>query len=162
MTEDQKLAATVYDGWHEYQSQIVGAIAPLNDEQLALRAAPHLRSVGEMSTHIIGARARWLMGLTDEQDDNLKAFSRWDRPGEKTRSAAELAAALEFTWAYMRDAISGWTAEQWADTWPGEDDSEPATITRQWVIWHLIEHDLYHGGEISLTLGAHGVPALEL
>ena len=25
--------------------------------------------------------------------------------------------------------------------------------TRQWVIWHLIEHDVHHGGEISLTLG---------
>jgi hypothetical protein len=33
--------------------------------------------------------------------------------------------------------------------------------------WHqyqlnLIEHDLHHGGEISITLGSHGVPALNL
>ena len=162
MTQTVTVESAIYTGWLTFQDQLIGAISPLSDEQLTLRAASHLRSVGEMSTHIIGARARWLMGLTDEQDDNLKAFSRWDRPGEKTRSAAELVAALEATWAGMQDAISSWTAEQWADTWPGEDDSEPETSTRQWVIWHLIEHDLYHGGEISLTLGAHGVPALEL
>ena len=47
-------------------------------------------------------------------------------------------------------------------TWPGEDDTEPEIITRQWVIWHLMEHDLHHGGEISITLTAHGVQGLEL
>lgn len=69
---------------------------------------------------------------------------------------------LEATWIGMHEAIACWTAEDWEKTWPGEDDSEPQVITRQWVIWHLIEHDLHHGGEISITLGTHGVPALEL
>jgi hypothetical protein len=22
-------------------------------------------------------------------------------------------------------------------------------LSRQWVIWHVIEHDLHHGGELS-------------
>lgn len=41
--------------------------------------------------------------------------------------------------------------------------TEPVTLTRSWVIWHLIEHAL-HGGEISLTLGMHelAAPALWL
>jgi len=30
------------------------------------------------------------------------------------------------------------------------------------VIWHLIEHDLHHGGEIALTLGLHGLAAPDL
>jgi uncharacterized damage-inducible protein DinB len=30
------------------------------------------------------------------------------------------------------------------------------------VIWHLVEHDLHHGGEISQILGSHRVPALNL
>jgi uncharacterized damage-inducible protein DinB len=30
------------------------------------------------------------------------------------------------------------------------------------VIWHLMEHDLHHGGEISQVLGSHGIPALDL
>jgi uncharacterized damage-inducible protein DinB len=34
--------------------------------------------------------------------------------------------------------------------------------TRGWIIWHVVEHDLHHGGELSLTLGMHGVPALDL
>jgi uncharacterized damage-inducible protein DinB len=27
------------------------------------------------------------------------------------------------------------------------------------VVWHVLEHDLHHGGELSLTLGLHGIPA---
>jgi hypothetical protein len=27
---------------------------------------------------------------------------------------------------------------------------------------HLMEHELHHGGEISLILGTHGLPALDL
>lgn len=69
---------------------------------------------------------------------------------------------LEATWKGMHKAIARWTAEDWKMTWPGEDDTEPELITRQWVIWHLIEHDLHHGGEISITLRAHGVRGLEL
>jgi len=41
---------------------------------------------------------------------------------------------------------------------PGHD---PSASTRQWVIWHLIEHDLHHGGEISQILGSHGLPGLD-
>ena len=60
-------------------------------------------------------------------------------------------------------ARSDQTPADWQQTYPGDDDdSEPAIITRQWVIWHLIEHDLHHGGEISLTLGMHGLPAPNL
>src|SRR5438105_1590813 len=32
-------------------------------------------------------------------------------------------------------------------------------FTRAGVVWHVMEHDLHHGGELSLTLGMHGLPA---
>jgi uncharacterized damage-inducible protein DinB len=30
------------------------------------------------------------------------------------------------------------------------------------VVWHLIEHDVHHTGEMSIILGSHGVPGLDL
>ncbi|HEX4716084.1 MAG TPA: DinB family protein [Ktedonobacteraceae bacterium] len=35
-------------------------------------------------------------------------------------------------------------------------------MTRQWIIWHVIEHDLHHGGEISLILGTHGLTGIAI
>jgi hypothetical protein len=34
-------------------------------------------------------------------------------------------------------------------------------ITRAWVTWHVLEHDLHHGGELALALGMQGL-AIEL
>lgn len=47
MAEDHVSLASVYKGWDGYQQLLVKAIAPLSPEQLALRAAPHLRSLSE-------------------------------------------------------------------------------------------------------------------
>ena len=80
-----------------------------------------------------------------------------------TRSADELLHGLETTWQGMQEAIARWTPVDWQQTYPGDDhDGDPAIITGQWVIWHLIEHDLHHGGEISLTLVMPGLPAPSL
>jgi uncharacterized damage-inducible protein DinB len=162
MTENQQLLPTIYDGWHTYQEVIIEALRPLNENQLALRAGPSLRSVGEIARHIIGARARWFYLLMGEGGEEFKALGEWDRRDGRARSAEELIIGLEHTWQGMQASIASWLPEDWQKTWPGEDDSEPEVITRQWVIWHLIEHDLHHGGEISLTLGAHGISAFEL
>jgi len=48
------------------------------------------------------------------------------------------------------------------EVFSGIRNGEAYALSRQWVIWHLIEHDLYHGGELSLTLGMHNIPALDL
>lgn len=160
MGENYELAPVIYAGWNVYQQHIVAALRPLTDEQLAWRAGPKLRTIDVIARHMIGARARWFYGL-DEREE-FKPFRGWDRRGAWPRRAEELVFGLEQTMQGMQDAIQSWTEAEWAQTWPGEDDSEPELITRQWVIWHLIEHDLFHGGEISLTLGAHGLDGLGL
>ena len=162
MTENQKLLTTIFEGWSIYQETVIEALRPLNQEQLALRADPKLRSVGEIASHIIGARARWFYSLIGEGGEDIRDLGKWDRRGEKVRSSEELINGLERSWQGMQGAINSWSAEEWQQSFPGEDDSEPEVITLHWVIWHLIEHDLHHGGEISLTLGAHGISALDL
>ena len=56
MTEHAFPLTSVYKGWDGYQQHLVHTLAPLSTEQLALRAALHLRSVGIVATHIIGAK----------------------------------------------------------------------------------------------------------
>src|SRR5690606_7406725 len=59
MSETQGLVPAIFDGWRAYQEALTKMLAPLDSEQLDFRAAPNLRSVGTIATHIIGARARW-------------------------------------------------------------------------------------------------------
>jgi len=155
MDVSQLTLEAIYSGWRNYQGLLVTALAPLTAEQLALQSASHLRSIEEIATHIIGARARWFAPPLGDGSKPLDAYRRWDRRGEPVRNVAEIVQGLQFTLAYLHNAIARWTLDDWQQTMPGEGSHEPAVITRQWAIWHLIEHDLHHGGEISLTLGMH-------
>ena len=58
MAKNQELLSTIFEGWRTYQETVIEALRPLNEEQLELRADPKLRSVREIASHIIGARAR--------------------------------------------------------------------------------------------------------
>jgi uncharacterized damage-inducible protein DinB len=77
------------------------------------------------------------------------------------RSAGELVQGLETTWLLMQEAIARWTPDDWVQEYPGEE-GDPPVLTRAWILWHLIEHDLHHGGELSLTLGIHGIAAPDI
>jgi uncharacterized damage-inducible protein DinB len=158
----QPALSALYPGWQNYQSLLIKALEPLSPDQLNLKAAPNLRSIEEIATHMIGARARWFYKLMGEGGAEFAALGGWDGKDGPVRSASEIADGLVMTWKGMQAAIARWSPEQWGQTYPGEDSSEPEAITRPWVIWHLIEHDLHHGGEISLILGMHELKALDL
>lgn len=151
-----------YAGWEEYQRLLITALTPLTPEQLQLQAGDSLRTIDVIARHIIGARGRWMHLILEEISDEFEAMRRWDTPDAPTRSAAELVAALQTSWESTRAALARWTPADMAAIITRTRGDQSQTFTRQWVIWHLIEHDLHHGGEISLTLGMHGLAAPDL
>lgn len=156
--------APLYGGWEAYQESLIEALAALTPEQLDYRTAPHLRSVGENCRHMIGARGRWCIYVLGIRDAPLPDLARWDAKGTPSYTSAELAEGLRVSWRLLRDAMKSWSAEDLAVTMPNVDrePGEPEAFTRHWVIWHLIEHDLHHGGEISQILGAHGLTGINI
>ncbi|GHO85759.1 DinB family protein [Dictyobacter formicarum] len=156
--------ATFYNGWDKYQQHLVHALAPLTTEQLNVEASSNLRPAGMIARHMIGARARWLnYVLLKEKRAELWPLSKWDDADQPARSGEELAHGLKVTWQVLQDGLQRWTSADMEDILHDtDDDGNDETFTRQWVIWHLIEHDLHHGGELSFVLGMHGLPAIDL
>ncbi len=158
---------TFYQGWDVYQQRIVTAIAPLSLQQLALRPAPHMWSIGMLAAHIIATRVGWFHMWLGAGSAELGSLATWDEDGEPARPVAELVGGLETTWAMIQGALNHWSAADLEQIFydPYAPDQEQATKrqrSRQWIIWHLLEHDLHHGGELSLILGMHGLTALDL
>jgi uncharacterized damage-inducible protein DinB len=148
-----------YAGWERYQGLLTEALAPLSAEHLALRAAPALRPVGELAAHIIAARVYWFHRVLGEGDVALAPLQAWGTPGQPPRTAAELVQGLAQTWRLLDDCLGRWTPADLAATAVTRRGN---TVTRGWVIWHVVEHDLHHGGELFLTLGMHGLPTPDL
>lgn len=154
----QEPLALYYQGWDRYQDLLVAAVAPLTPEQLALRAAPNQREVWTIAAHIIATRVWWFHSIMGEGDPVLEHMQTWDDDGQPQRSAAELEEGLERTWAMIQHCLRRWTAADLGQKFVRRDES----LSRQWIIWHVIEHDLNHGGELFLTLGMHGLPTPDL
>lgn len=163
MAEQQISLVTFYKGWDIYQDLLIQAIAPLSLEQLALEPAPHLRSVGQNAAHIVGTRAGWLHFNLGQGGDKMPPLAYWNAPNQPARTAAQLVRGLEDTWEVIQDTLKAWSLPDLAVTVQDTDDNgEVHTYTRQWVLWHLIEHDMHHGGELSYTLGMHGLPGIPI
>ncbi len=151
-----------YTGWDTYQALLIKAIAPLSSEQLALRVAPQLRSLGGNVAHIISGRVGNFHLVMGEGDAELAPLEQWDLPGAPPRSAAELVGGLEATWQMIQMALVRWTPANLDDVFTEGQDEQSSRFTRQEIIWSTIKHDLHHGGEVSFTLGAHRLEALDL
>ncbi len=161
MAEQKNNLLSLYKGWDAYQALLIKAIAPLSSDQLVLRVAPHLRSVGENVAHIISGRVSNFL-VMGEAEAEIAPMEKWDVDGAPPRSAAELVSGLESTWQMIQTALVRWTPADLEDVFVDGDGQEAPRITRQSIIWSTIKHDLHHSGEISLTLGAHHVKALDL
>jgi uncharacterized damage-inducible protein DinB len=121
-----------------------------------------LRSIEELARHIIGVRAGWFHNILGEGNDTFGAYHEGDRPDAPPRTARELVEGLAATWRVMQSALARSTPEDLTETLTGVRKGHSYAHQRGWVVWHVLEHDLHHGGEIGFSLGMHGLTAPEL
>ncbi len=162
-----------YDGWAKHRAQVIDALLDLTAEQLDLRSAPHHWGIWQLAGHVAGSRAYWFHDVLGEGDPTTRNLFRVDRttvPGlpleragweddeDHPRSAEEFVDGLRRSWTMVEDCLRRWTAEE-LDALVVRPSR---THHRGWVVWHVMEHDLHHGGEISQILGSNGLSGLDL
>jgi uncharacterized damage-inducible protein DinB len=147
------------EGWQTYQQKLIEALAPLSAEQLALRAMPSLRSIEQLARHMVSVRAGWFHRFLGEGGDDFGALAAWDAADSPVRSASELVEGLTATWRVIQEALARYTPADLQETIERVRYGQTVRLTRGWVVWHLIEHDLHHGGELAFSLGVHGLAA---
>lgn len=145
--------ARAFESWQDYQEALQRAIAPLSEEQLQRRLLPGLRTPGEIATHIVFGRAKWVHHVLGEGAAELAPLLQWDEADGPPHTAAEILQGLELTWRIISERLMRGAA---GDAIPEEE----AAILQQ--IWGMLDHDLPHAGELSLLLGADGLPGVEI
>lgn len=120
----------------------------------------------------------WALGVCEADVDPL-------------HPAGELVAGLEKTWQLIEQTLTRLTpadlfvkippldqadrvrhaqmvepalqpyAQMWLAAAARSGEVRPA-MSRQQIIWDVLEHDIHHGSEVSTTLGVHGLPVVEM
>ena len=141
-----------HSGWAQYNDLLEHALDGLDAEQLSLRAAPGLWSVRTIANHIVAARAWWFHSWMGEGGQPLAELVDFDDvEGAEMRDAAEVVDALRRSWSSLATCLGRWTEDDLAAEFqrptPNAEGGRPWR-TRQYIVWHVAEHDLHHGGEI--------------
>jgi len=103
------------------------------------------------------------MGEGDRELRDLVDFD--EDEGSRSRDAAAISHALESSWAQLASCLHKWTETDLVAEFqrPARNARKGRPWrSRRYIIWHVAEHDVHHGGEISLTLGMHGFRGLDM
>ena len=174
MTKSIESLQNIFDGWNGYHQSIVNAVTPLTPNQLIWRPNDNFNSVGELVRHISLGRLTWLMRMDASGSAEVaKQISDWvqDSDGNNdivetsiaiTEQPIELTRWLNLTWQIIEDSLKLWTVTDLAKTYKHTWNGQVYNVSRQWTIWRVMNHDIHHGGELSLMLGLQGIEAFEL
>lgn len=158
--------APFYAGWRLVNGALVTAIGALSADQLTLPVGSATWPIWASAAHLAGARVFWLCHVFGEPGAETTPFTDpggfgWEDDLSRPRAADELVIALTSSWAIVERCLATWTP----DTLGQEARRTRGTVTRihtrQSVLMRLVTHDAYHCGEISLTLGSNGLPAID-
>ena len=145
--------ARAFESWQDYQEALKRAIAPLTEEQLQRRLITGLRTPGEIAEHIVFGRALHLYRTLGEGAAELTPLLAWENADDPPHTAAEILDGLELTWQFITRCLMRGSP---TDILPDEEKLIIQTV------WGLLDHDLPHAGELSLLLGAAGLPGVEI
>jgi len=163
-----------YSMWPQYNRRLRDVVAALTDEQLTLQqlghgpGSPEPWPIWATVGHTACQRVFWLCDFAGEVGAETTPFTNaaYNCPGdddlEHVLSADALAEALDSSFRIVENCLDRWTLDslneglrrpEWDDSW---------VHTRGSVLQRVFSHDVYHCGELSQTLGAAGLPQIDL
>jgi uncharacterized damage-inducible protein DinB len=156
-----------YDRWPQYNRRLTEVIAAMSDEQLAIRPDPDRWPIWATVGHTAAARVYWLCAVIGEPGAETTPFTDpngegWEDDLTHPRGAAELVGALDSSWAIVDRCLDEWSPDDLdlpVERFYGEIRQ---VHSRSSIIQRLLTHEAYHCGELSQTLGIHGLPQIDL
>ena len=156
-----------YDMWPQYNRRLREVVAAMTDEQLAIRPSADGSPIWATVGHTAGVRVYWLCDVVGEPGAETTPFTDpehtgWEDDLDHPRSADELVGALDSTFRIIEGCLDRWTPEMLGDLVHRDYHGTDQVHTRSSILQRLFSHEAYHCGELSQTLGIHGLPQIDL
>ena len=172
MSETATSLRRVFEGWEGYNTSLLRAVEEATPEALAYRPRPEARSVGEVVRHLALGRINWLARMDAPGSAELaNRIPEWftDSVGNRyvveeaiPADRASLIGWLEATWGMIERTLNAWTVDDLFRTYRHTFMGMTYAVSYQWTIWRIMAHDLHHGGQLTILLGAQGIEPFDL
>ncbi len=156
-----------YDRWPQYNRRLTEVVRAMTDEQLAIRPSPERFPIWATVAHSAAGRVYWLCTVVGEAGAETTPFGNpdgvgWEDDLDHPRSASELVTALNTTWAIVDRVLDTWTPDALDELIERRYGGTVQLHSRASILQRLLTHEAYHCGELSQTLGIHGLPQIDL
>ena len=138
--------------WTDIRAALYEALDKITDDQLNFIPAEGLWSLAKVALHIAGCENGWFRNIIIRDVDNWPE----DFSPEKFPTVSAVKELLSQVHARTEEYLASTTNEEmermieapWGSKFPV-----------RYAIWHIIEHEIHHRGEIFLMLGLMGMEA---
>jgi uncharacterized damage-inducible protein DinB len=144
-------AAEMFGHWQSVRRDLLRALDMLADEQLGFVPREGLWSLGTVACHIAEAEEGWFRYVVTRE---LGAWPEFAAGGYAT--VESIRTLLD--WVHSRTEAYLATVDV-VDLERIIDASWNEAIPLRWIVWHALEHEIHHRGEIYLMLGLMGMEA---
>lgn len=145
----------IFAHWSQVRQGLIEVVQKFTEAELDKRPFPNSWSVRQIIYHIANTEAGWIhYAARGELADWPAPYTAADYP-----TIPDILTLLRMIHAQT---------EAWLDTLTQQnlDDvvsfGDGEIFTVQWIIWHVIEHEIHHRGELSLFLGQLGREGLDV
>ncbi len=145
----------IFEHWQQIRADLLSTIDKFGDDELAYVPFEGAWPVGRIMLHIADAEDGWFRHVVTRE---LKEWPTEYRLTNYPTTEAIKAALTEVhtrTEAYLETLEPADLRRIVEVPWDG-------SLSLQWIIWHVVEHEIHHRGELSLILGLLGREGLEV
>jgi uncharacterized damage-inducible protein DinB len=140
-----------FSNYFTVRAELVKAVEKLTPEQLAWKAPDYPNTLGWLPAHIAETEYWWITVVALEKDKNPD----WDRFGE-SKPIHELLTMLDETFRETESFLQSDSIEDWDRVFfqiPNHDEK----VSLCWLVWHVVEHQARHRGQIFMLMRMQGI-----
>ncbi len=140
--------------WGRVRKDLIQMVSWFSEDELFFKPAPACWAVGETFLHIAECEDYWIHAVVRK---DLPLHLRYQM--SQYPSGRAIRKRLELSHERTRQFIEGLKQPdlEWRFATPTGE-----TQTLYEILWHVIEHEVHHRGELSLILGLLGHTGLEV
>lgn len=144
----------MFSHWEQVRADLIKTLDSFAPSELLYVPFEGAWSVGQIGLHIADCEDNWLHGVVGGEIEPWIFYDIADYPTHE-----EIKKILEKARERTVKLLNQFTHE---DLDRRFELPEGQALPLSWIIWHVLEHEIHHRGELSLILGTLGREGLDV
>ena len=140
----------IFSNYYATRKELVELTSRLTEDQLQWKPAHHPSSIQSLLIHITISESWWIEGVT-VNNFNYTDYERFKKVVHKETIFEN----LEYTFKKFSSFLDAHTIEEWDKVFYNHSSEEK--VSMRWLVWHVVEHQLRHRGQILMLMSTQGI-----